>query len=193
MGKRLGTATFQLWCAASLLLLGCGPKVNVASNPFDEDLHANAKDYDRPNTSAQGSAQGSATPAPTRTKLREGKIKRSALLAVLDAGPAMFLHDIDMVALHDEQNFQGWQLKQITSPTSPAALADLALDDVVLAVNSMPIGRPDQWMTAWQALRTAPRLVVDLDRAGQQYVLQFDIENDVAPTAAPAQPAPLTK
>ncbi|HPH67298.1 MAG TPA: hypothetical protein PLF40_16195 [Kofleriaceae bacterium] len=183
MGLRLHKATFRLGYAASLVMLGCGPKVNVATNPFDEDLHANAKEYERP-------ASAPPSTAAPRTKLREGKIKRSALLAVLDAGPAAFLHDIDMVALHDEQNFHGWQLKQITSPSSPAALADLALDDVVQAVNNMPIGRPDQWMTAWQALRTAPRLVIDLDRGGQQYLLQFDIENDVV---APAVPAPTAK
>ena len=115
MGLRLRKATFRLGYAASLVMLGCGPKVNVATNPFDEDLHANAKEYERP-------ASAPPSTAAPRTKLREGKIKRSALLAVLDAGPAAFLHDIDMVALHDEQNFHGWQLKQITSPSSPAAL-----------------------------------------------------------------------
>ncbi|MBP9086238.1 MAG: hypothetical protein KBG15_08965 [Kofleriaceae bacterium] len=177
----MGKSTFQVLCLGwAVTLASCGPKVTMVPHPFDEDL-----------TPVATSIEPDTVPVPAlgnRAKLRDGRIKRSALLAVLDAGPAVFLHDLDVTALHTAQQFNGWQISQITNPNSPVALADVVRDDVVIAVNHMPLGRPDQLMAAWQALRTAPELLVDLDRNGQQYVLQFVIENDVTPSPAPAAP-----
>ncbi len=180
----MGKATFRTLCMGwAVALASCGPKVKMVAHPFDEDL-----------TPIQKNLGQDEQPLPmvsNRTKLRDGRIKRSALLAVLDAGPAVFLHDLDVTALHTEQQFNGWQISQITNPNSPVALADVVRDDIVLAVNHMPLGRPDQLMAAWQALRTASELVVDLDRNGQQYMLQFIIDNDVAPAAPQPTAAPL--
>ena len=179
MGKTTFSALCIGWAAA---LASCAPKVVMVPHPFDEDLTPIQKTTEQDNSPV-------ASTKP-RAKLRDGNIKRSALLVVLDAGPAAFLHDLDVTALHTEQQFNGWQISQITNPNSPVALADIVRDDIVIAVNHMPLGRPDQLMAAWQALRTAPELLVDLDRNGQQYVLQFVIENDVVATpVAPATPA----
>ncbi|HRC58952.1 MAG TPA: hypothetical protein PKU97_23680, partial [Kofleriaceae bacterium] len=79
----------------------------------------------------------------------------------------------------------------LAAPASPLARADLAVGDIVLAVNDLPLARPEHVMTVWQALRTAPQLRCEVWRGQGQLVLQFAIAPAATAGAAstPATPS----
>jgi membrane-associated protease RseP (regulator of RpoE activity) len=166
------------------LSTGCGPKVNMNPNPFDEDLQPLTKREVKPAPSKVGPG----VPTLTLPKLREGDVARADLIAVLDAGPATLLRELDLQAVTDSGNFSGWQIISIVSADSPASLADLQPNDVIGKINGQPIGKPDQLMAVWESLRTAPTLEVEVTRNQVAYSLFFRIV-DLAPPPKPVAPA----
>ncbi|MBL9015718.1 MAG: hypothetical protein JNL83_16155 [Myxococcales bacterium] len=183
----------RLAVVPALLLLACGPKVQPKSTAaFDEDL---------PN---QESAASDGTAAPIETAprpvaapskgLRSGTIARDKLIAVLDAGPGMFLRQMELAPRLSGERFVGWELVQLIDRTGPLHDVDLAPGDVLLAVNGKPLSRPDQLQTVWDSLRTSNQLSAQLWRGEAQFQLEFAIDPPVAaPAATPAAPAQLTK
>jgi membrane-associated protease RseP (regulator of RpoE activity) len=180
------TASFIGLLGVMALCFGicCGPKVNMNPNPFDEDLQPLTK---REVKTAPAKVEGAGIPN-TLPKLREGDVARADVIAVLDAGPATLLRDLDLQAVTDSGNFSGWQIISIVSADSPASLADLQPNDVIGKVNGQPIGKPDQLMAVWESLRTAPTLEVEVIRNQVKYSLVFRIV-DLAPPPKPGGPA----
>jgi hypothetical protein len=155
-----------------VLLVACGPKVSTAPSAFDEDL---------PRTPA-AEAPPAPTPPPPRPiappgkGLRTGSIPRARLNAVLDAGPAAFLRQIEIDAKLDHNRFVGWQLVQLLDPKSPLVDVDVVPGDVLLAINGKPIARPDQFQQLWDSLRSANQLTAQLWRGDAQLTLAFTID-----------------
>jgi len=165
----------------------CGPKVSTQPIAFDEDLPAEQR----------------ATPveplaverpiAPPGKGLRTGTIARAQLNAVLDAGPASFLRQLEVAAHMRGNRFVGWELVQLVDRESPLYDVDLVPGDVLLAVNGSPIARPDQLQTVWDALRSANAVTAQLWRGESKLTLEFAIEPALAPGTVvppPARPAP---
>lgn len=172
--------------AVSVTLLGaiaCGPKVQIETSPFDEDL-------DRPRR-AQVPAE--AAPGPSANHLADqGPFTRSALLAHLDQGPGALLAALDLQAVVHNDQFVGWRVRSV-DPSHPAARA-LAVDDVVTSVNGMAIGKPDEFMALWTALRNASTLDIALLRQQHPLTLRYPIAADASAAAAPAnEHAPTAK
>ena len=157
-------------------LAACGPKVNPKSAAFDEDL---------PKTETAAAEPPAVAPvrveAPPGKGLRSGTIARDRLLAVLDRGPAPFLHQLEVAPRLEGQRFVGWQLVQLLDHTSPLYDVDVAPGDVLLAVNGKPLSRPDQLQTVWDSLRTANAVTAQLWRGDAKVTLEFAIEPAVAP------------
>src|SRR5262249_12066482 len=112
-------------------------------------------------------------------------IERARLVAVLDGGPGAFLHDqaitgLEVTAKLDGERFVGWQLVAVPHKDSPLADLDLAPGDVLLAINSTPISRPDQLQVVWDGLRTANELTAELWRGNGKLRLDFTIEPKIA-------------
>lgn len=172
-GPRGGTVEGMRALLLSIAIFGCGPKVapdGPGNAPLDEDL---------PRQQATPTAAVEVAPpraeAPVGAGARSGTIERQRLVAVLDAGPGMFLRQVEVSPKLEGERFVGWQLVQVVDKQSPLSGVDLVPGDILLAVNGSPIARPDQLQTVWDSLRTATKLEAQLWRGDKQLTLAFEI------------------
>lgn len=114
--------------------------------------------------------QGATETLPAGT---DGKVMRTTLLRVLDAGPARFLQSVEVRPSLHGQRFQGWEIVAFRAPD--LMLAGLLPGDVIVAVNDAKIERPEELHAAWEALRKAQELTVDYRRMGKVRRLRYAI------------------
>lgn len=185
------------------LAAGCGAKVKPPVFEEDDPRAAREAALDEADQEAAPATAPSGAPgdpgagtveavvlpprplAPPGTQPRTGTIDRGALLGVLDQGPGGFLRAVEISPFFEGSHFLGWRLDQIVDRASPLYAVDLALGDIVLAVNRRPLARPEHLMALWQELRGADELVAQVWRGAAAFELRFAI----TPKAA-AQPAP---
>jgi hypothetical protein len=160
----------------ALVVLACGAKTPKAPRAIDDDLEA------RETAAPVGAAAPSGEPrvvAPPGKSLRTGTIARDRLVGVLDAGPAMFLRQLEVAPYMTRDRFVGWQLVQLIDHTGPLHDIDLVPGDVLLAINGKPIARPEQLQTVWDSLRTANEIAAQMWRGAGALELRFTIEPPV--------------
>jgi type II secretory pathway component PulC len=180
------SALFVLAVAAA-----CGPKVSTTPLTFDEDLES-----ERAAEPAPVPTEAQRPVAPVGKGLRTGTIPRARLIAVLDAGPAQFLRQLEVAPRMNGDRFVGWQLVQLVGHDGPLVDVDVVPGDVLLAINGKPLSRPDQLQTIWDSLRTANAVQAQMWRGEAKFTLDFTIEPavsalPVAPTT-PTAPVILT-
>jgi type II secretory pathway component PulC len=156
----------------AMMALACGPRASSTPPTFDEDLGVREPATAAP--TAPPDAQRAV--APPGKGLRTGTIGRAHLVAVLDAGPATFLRQLEVAPRLTGETFVGWQLVQLLDPTGPLHDVDLVPGDVLLAINGKPLARPEQLQTVWDSLRTANEVRAQLWRGDQKLELRFTIE-----------------
>lgn len=171
----------------ALLLVACAPKVQPSTTAFDEDLPREATTA----TPTEVASEPQRPIAPPGKGLRSGMIERAKLVAVLDAGPPMFLRQLEVTAKMNGERFVGWQLVQLVDRTGPLVDVDVAPGDVLLAINGQPISKPDQLQRVWDSLRTANTVTAQMWRGDAKFDLAFTIEPQVAPAAPTNLPAQL--
>ncbi len=176
----------RLFLFALLVTAACAPKVQTTPTSLDEDLGPR-ETIANTDTAAPGAPDR--PEAPPGKGLRTGTIDRAKLVAVLDAGPPMFLRQIEVTAKMSGERFVGWQLVQLVDRTGPLVDVDVVPGDVLLAINGQPLSRPDQLQRVWDSLRTANTVTAQLWRGDAKFDLQFAIEPAVAPAAPVTQPA----
>jgi hypothetical protein len=125
------------------------------------------------------------TAAPAGKAVRTGTIARARLVAVLDAGPGMFLRQLEVAPRMAGDRFIGWQLVQLIDHAGPLTEVDVAPGDVLLAINGKPLERPDELQIVWDSLRTANELTAQLSRGDARVELRFTIDPPVGSPAAP--------
>jgi hypothetical protein len=197
---------------ALLLGAGCGAKVKPPVFEEDDpraaragamDEGAGGEDEARPAVpiAAPGDpAAGEPAPiavaprplAPPGTHPRSGSIDRPALWRILDAGPGGLLRTVEVSPFFEGSRFLGWRLDQIVDASSPLTGVDLAIGDVILAVNRKPIARPEHVMAIWQELRAADELVCQVWRGRGAFELRFAI-TPKAPPGSPSSPPPAAR
>lgn len=111
---------------------------------------------------------------PEAPPAREGVIVRAELDAVLDLGLGHFLQRVTTEPHLDGGRFVGHRLTELRSELF--AGVDLRPGDTLLRVNGMPVERPEQALAAWNALRVASELTLDLLRDGEARQLRYAIE-----------------
>ena len=87
-------------------ILGCGPKVSTAPRTIDDDLEPRAASR----AELAGPRGDQRAVAPPGKGLRTGTIARARLVAVLDAGPATFLRQLEVAPRLSGDRFVGWRL-----------------------------------------------------------------------------------
>lgn len=176
------------WLLA-LALVACGPKVRVDPSPYEYDDPSAGEPIEQKQTFQRYEER---VEAPKGKGLRAGVVDRTALLAVLDAGPGNYLRQFEVTGAMDGDRFLGWQLVQLVDASSPLNDLDLAAGDVLIALNGAPLSRPDQLMAVWDSLRTTDVITADLLRGDARFSIQFAVEPPVGrvpPDLAPAAPA----
>jgi hypothetical protein len=174
----------------ALVALACGPAVSTTPRPVEHDLDApQTTAPPAPTSSSSGSSSGSGsgsgaaepasaprTIAPPGKGLRTGTIARARLVAVLDAGPGMFLRQLEVAPRLSGDRFVGWQLVQLLDRTGPLHDVDLVPGDVLLAINGKPVSRPDELQALWDSLRTANEVAAQMSRGETRLELRFAID-----------------
>jgi general secretion pathway protein C len=118
-------------------------------------------------------------PAPAEAVVQSerpppGKLYRDDVTGLVDRGFPQFLQQIQVEANVRDGKFAGWLVRALY-PQDFWADVDLQPGDVVTQVNGLPIERETQAYDAFQALKTAPRLVVSYVRDGAPRSLSFEI------------------
>ncbi|MBA3392551.1 MAG: hypothetical protein H0T89_07905 [Deltaproteobacteria bacterium] len=168
---------------AAIEAAACTPKVSPKPVSYDEELGA------KPAPAPVDELAMERVVAPPGKGLRTGTIARDRLIAVLDAGPGMFLRQLEVTARLSGERFVGWQLVQLVDRGSPLYDVDLVPGDVLLAINGKPLSRPDQLQTVWDSLRTANAVSAQLWRGQTKLTLEFTVEPPVSPLPSPVAPA----
>lgn len=123
-------------------------------------------------------------PAPrTPSGPPPGKLYREDVARVVDAGFPDFLQRLDVEPHLEDGKFVGWTLVALY-PRDFWERVDLAPGDVVTSVNGMRIERDTEAFAAFEALKTAPRLVVRYLRRREPREIGFDIVPAPANVAA---------
>ena len=177
-----------LLALAILVPAACGPKGSMAPRAFDDDLDvrpAPATAAAPPAPSRPADAARPVPAAPPGKGARTGTIARARLVAVLDAGPGMFLRQLEVSPRLAGNRFVGWQLVQLLDRSGPLHDVDVAPGDVLLAVNGKPVARPEQLQALWDSLRTANEVTAQLRRGDQPLELRFTVEPPLAGSPAP--------
>ncbi len=155
----------------AVVALACGPRASNTPPTFDEDLG------DQADVGAAAEPATAPRPvAPPGKGLRTGTIGRAHLLAVLDAGPASFLRQVEVAPRLTGEQFVGWQLVQLVDRAGPLHDVDLAPGDVLLAINGKPLARPEQLQTLWDSLRSASEITAQMWRGNTKLELRFRVE-----------------
>jgi type II secretory pathway component PulC len=106
------------------------------------------------------------------------EVTRSSVRAVLAAGPQRFMRGILLDPFFVDQAFVGFRLTRLYDGDTRFRELDLRAGDVVLRVNDLPIGRPEEFMRAWNELRTADEIRIDYLRGAEKRVARIRIRED---------------
>jgi type II secretory pathway component PulC len=119
--------------------------------------------------------------APGSVGLPANAIRRSAVQAVLSAGPGAFLQSlaVDDHAVFLAGKFHGFRIAALRGDSW--AGVDLRPGDVVTRVNGFSIEHPEQAAEAFYSLKVASELRVEYERDGEPRELRFGIVDDGAP------------
>ena len=133
--------------------------------------------FGRPRMPRARAAEGGAAPSgPT-------SLERAAVDAFLANGPHWFIRQVAMEPAHMGDKFVGFRIVSFFEGDPRFSNVDLRPGDVVIRVNDMPIGKPDQFMKAWEDLKAARKLEVEYVRGGSVRLLEWTIidESEIQP------------
>ena len=122
------------------------------------------------------SGRGEAAPSAPATSplLMEGTISLARYRAAFAAGPQPLIASIRVYPARRGGRFVGFELKEIRSG-SPLEGGALRVGDVILSVNGGPIGRPADFMRAWERARAMSTLELEIERGGRRARLRWQV------------------
>lgn len=150
----------------------------VRSSP----LLAQAGDDEPMTASSAPQARVAALPARQGPAL---ELPRSALNAAIAAGPQRFMAKVLLDPFFLEGRFVGFSLTRFYEGDPRFASVDLRRGDVVTRVNGLPIGRPHQFMRAWDELRRTDEIKVEYLRGAEKRLLRVRVTGAGAKLAGP--------
>jgi hypothetical protein len=127
-------------------------------------------------------------PRPRPPLRRTGSIGREELDVVLDAGPGAFLRGLQVDPELVERRLRGWRVRRFYPDDPRFEAVDLLPGDLVLTVNGHLIVRPEHLQKVWDGLRDAHTLVVQVERAGSVFELEYTIVDSPAPPRSNTAP-----
>ncbi len=105
-------------------------------------------------------------------------LPREVLLQILGRSAGDFLRLVEVEpATDDESSFVGWRIQRLTG-SSPPAWLDVQEGDIVIAINGMPVERPEDAQRIWEAMRVASEIRIDLTRGDEARIVRIPIQYD---------------
>lgn len=140
-----------------------GPESNVGAPPSGDE----AVVAPLPNNPASRQARQVMPREPMVGPDGAALITRGEVNALLERGPAVVFQHVDTEPQHDNGEFVGFLIVDISAPAHSFVAPQLRVGDVVTHVNLVKLERPDHYLNAWSTLAEAEEIRVDFRREGQ--------------------------
>jgi hypothetical protein len=114
-----------------------------------------------------------------------GVIDRAGLVTIIEQGLGRVLARLKLSPAMERGKFQGFRVNGIDAAW---AHAGIQANDVVLRLNGQAVERPEQAQAAFESLRVASELALELLRDGQKVALRYRIEGSSPTSNASAPP-----
>jgi hypothetical protein len=167
--------------AASALMVGAGLVGSCATPAPVVEPTEPADPFGRPRLprSSAGAASDSADAKPAGA----AELERTEVDAFLANGPGWFIRQVSMEPAHLGDKFVGFRIVRFFDGDPRFSAVDIRPGDVVIRINDLPIGKPDQFMKAWEDIKAARKLNVEYVRGGSVRLLEWDIvdESEIQP------------
>jgi hypothetical protein len=105
-----------------------------------------------------------------------GVIDREGLQAIVDQGLGRLLARLKVSPVLQRGHFQGFRVTALDPAWNGGGVQ---IDDVIQHLNGLPIERPEQAQAAFESLREASEISVDLVREGKPRKLRYSVESRV--------------
>jgi hypothetical protein len=122
-------------------------------------------------------AEAAPEQAPAAGEDSAGTVPRASVLAVLDAGPGVFLAGLDLEPVFRERSFAGWQIARFSPRDERVGRAPIRDGDIIFTVNARSLERPEDLHRVWDDLRVAREIVVVGERGGAPLHLRYHIQD----------------
>ena len=132
----------------------------------------------------------SATAEPVARSDGDGRIRRTELEPILDAGLGRFLQGVETEPALESGRFVGFRVLSLYPNDERVSGAGIAPGDVIVRVNGQPIERPEQALRVWNGLRVASHLWIEYRRGDEERELRFEIVEDGQGSAQPSAVQP---
>jgi type II secretory pathway component PulC len=161
----------NLVLGAALGLIACGGSAPPPQAPAQRAAPVSASAPKADN--AEAAAVARTAPQPSTT------IRRSAIRAVLGAGPGAFLQRVtlDDHAVFLGGKFHGFRVQRLNDAEFFKGV-DLKPGDVVTSINGFGIEHPEEALEAFKSLEVASELRVGYERDGIPRELRYSIVDD---------------
>jgi S1-C subfamily serine protease len=165
-------------CAA--LLAACASSAQEKPPVSAQQVQAVASPHE--DAGVTSDAELVALPVPDKTLRQElvggdpaylGVLDRKSLVAIIDQGLGRVLARLKLSPAMRDGRFEGFRVSEIDPAWSGTGLL---VGDVLQRVNGQPIERPEQAQLAFDSLRVASEVSLELLRAGQKVALRYRIE-----------------
>jgi type II secretion system protein C len=93
----------------------------------------------------------------------------------LRRGASYFIRQVSVTPIEENEEFVGFRLDTIFEDHVLFTQGEIRQGDIVQRINGLPIGRPEQFMKVWDALKGRPSLTVHIIRSGQPLIINWVI------------------
>ena len=94
-------------------------------------------------------------------------VTRAALEQFLERGPSYVLTVVTVDPIHRDNQFQGYQITEVTRGAREFMTPQVRVGDIVTHVNGVRMSRPDDFMQAWRSLDRVSTIRIDFLRQNQ--------------------------
>jgi hypothetical protein len=165
-----------------VLLAGCGAsgsaqvEASTAQTETREVDESGDLDTSLAGVSSPPGNPGAAAPSAGENLGKDpyaGSINRAGLVVIVDQGLGRFFTHLKLAPVLDGKRFVGFAVTAIDPAWGDTGLRE---GDVLMRVNGQAIERPEHAMAAFEGLRVASEVVVELTRAGVPATLRYRID-----------------
>lgn len=170
----LSRPKFALICAAlSVVGYACAGSEKTPRTPAAAPVAAPAPEDAGASEQADASEQDKTLRAGQGDPAYLGVLDRKGLLIVIEQGLGRVLARLKVSAAMRNGRYEGFR---VTAIDPSWASAGIQVGDVLLRLNGQPIERPEQAQVAFESLRVASEVALELARNGEKLTLRYRVE-----------------
>ena len=118
------------------------------------------------------------------------EIDRATFADYYSRGPSWLVQQVAVRPVVVRDTFYGFRVLSLFHGVQGFVSEGIEVGDIVQQVNGMPIGRPDQFMKAWEAAAERDHLSIRVLRGGRPLLITWKIRDTAATAAATTSARP---